>query len=171
MLRTLSLFAAFGLLISLPFQACSQDKSKRPSPPKTATSTVGNGTVTVNYGSPSVKGRTIWGDLVAYDKVWRTGANEATTFETSGDIMVEGKSLPKGKYALFTIPGKEMWTIIFNSESDQWGAYKYDKSKDVLRVEVKPTSADMQEALAIDLDAKSMNIRWDKLQVPVSLSK
>ena len=83
----------------------------------------------------------IWGDLVPYGKVWRTGANEATTFETDKDIMIKEQKLPAGKYALFTIPGETEWTWIFNSVWDQWGAYKYDESKDVLRVKSTPESS------------------------------
>src|SRR6187549_2507951 len=90
------------------------DKSKRPSPPGTATGKVNGATITINYSSPSVKGRKIWGDLVPYGQTWRAGANEATTFETDKEIMVEGKSLPAGKYAFFTIPGEKEWVIIFN---------------------------------------------------------
>ncbi|MDP4131765.1 MAG: DUF2911 domain-containing protein, partial [Bacteroidota bacterium] len=82
------------------------DKSKRPSPPETATGTVGGASISINYSSPSVKGRKIWGGLVPYDKVWRAGANEATIFETDKAIEVEGKNLPAGKYSLFAKPGE-----------------------------------------------------------------
>jgi hypothetical protein len=94
------------------------DKSKRPSPPAQVSEKIGNTTVTIDYSQPGVKGRTIWGDLVPYGKVWRTGANEATTFEVSNDVKVEGKSLPAGKYALFTIPEEDDFsgfTFIFNT--------------------------------------------------------
>ncbi|MEL7237079.1 MAG: DUF2911 domain-containing protein, partial [Chloroflexota bacterium] len=77
-----------------------------PSPRKEMTTMVGDAKVTVNYGSPSVKGRTLWGDLVPYDKVWRTGANEATVFETSADLSISGQTLPAGRYSMFTIPGE-----------------------------------------------------------------
>src|SRR3977135_4309901 len=97
------------------------DKSNRPSPPATASGKVNGATITINYGSPSVKGRQIWGSLVPYDKVWRAGANEATIFETDKDIKVEGKPLHAGKYSLYAIPGEKEWTIIFNSETGQWG--------------------------------------------------
>ena len=91
------------------------DKSKRPSPPETASGTVAGATITINYSSPSVKGRKIWGGLVPYDKVWRAGANEATTFETNKSIKIEGKELPAGKYSLFATPGENEWTVILNS--------------------------------------------------------
>src|SRR6185437_4669611 len=90
------------------------DKSKRPSPPETATGTVGGASISINYSSPSVKGRKIWGGLVPYDKVWRAGANEATIFETNKAIKIEGKDLPAGKYSLFATPGENEWTIILN---------------------------------------------------------
>ncbi|MGE5108655.1 MAG: DUF2911 domain-containing protein, partial [Sphingobacteriales bacterium] len=113
------------------------DKSKRQSPPATATGKVKGATITINYSSPSVKGRKIWGDLVPYDKVWRAGANEATIFETDKDIKVEGKALAKGKYSLYAIPGEKEWTIIFNSATGQWGINRggtttEDPAKDVL---------------------------------------
>src|ERR1051326_726816 len=83
---------------------CQSDKSKRPSPPATATGKVNGATITIDYSSPAVKGRKIWGGLVPYNKIWRTGANEATVFNTDKEISVEGKSLPAGKYSIYTIP-------------------------------------------------------------------
>lgn len=125
--------------------ACGQDdKSKRPSPPAQAKETIASGAViTIDYSQPSVKGRTIGKDLEPMPgKVWRTGANEATVFEVSKPIKVEGKELPAGKYALFTIAGDNEWTIIFNKKSDQWGAYDYKEADDALRVKVKPSKAE-----------------------------
>lgn len=149
----------------------AQDMKKRKSPMQTTNGKAAGSEITITYSSPSVKGRTIWGDLVSYDKVWRTGANEATTFETSEDIMVEGKRLAAGKYALFTIPGEKEWTIIFNTESKQWGAYKYDESKDALRVSAKPMKGEHEEMMMIKLNDDKMIIAWEKLMVPVKLSK
>ena len=91
------------------------------SPPATATGKVNGATITINYSSPGVKGRPIWGALVPYDKVWRAGANAATIFETDKDIKVEGKVLKAGKYSLYAIPGEKEWTMIFNSQTGQWG--------------------------------------------------
>ena len=125
--------------------ACGQDdKSKRPSPPAQAKETITSGAiVTIDYGQPSVKGRTIGKDLEPMPgKVWRTGANEATVFEVNKDVKVEGQNLPAGKYALFTIAGDNEWTIIFNKEAKQWGAYDYKESQDALRVKVKPAKAE-----------------------------
>ncbi|RMG72406.1 MAG: DUF2911 domain-containing protein, partial [Bacteroidetes bacterium] len=97
---------------------------------------IGTAEITINYGSPAAKGRTLWGDLVPYGAVWRTGANEATTFTVSQDVTIEGQTLPAGTYSLFTIPGESDWTIIFNKTAEQWGAYEYDEAADALRVKV-----------------------------------
>ena len=160
---------AFLALFAVAFTAqmhAQEDKSKRPSPPATAEGNIGGAAIAVNYSSPAVKGRTVWGGLVPYGEIWRTGANEATTFETSTDIKVEGQSLPAGRYALFTIPTQDGWTIVFNSEADQWGAYRYNKDKDVLRVEVKPSeSAEMNERLKFNVGEDNVSLHWDKLSV------
>src|SRR5690606_24958773 len=136
--------------------ACGQDdKSKRPSPPVQAKETLASGAVvTIDYGQPSVKGRTIGKDLEPMPgKVWRTGANEATTFDVSKSVKVEGKDLPAGKYSLFTIAGDGEWTIIFNKNANQWGAYSYKESEDALRVKVKPSkAAQFAEKLTFNVD-------------------
>lgn len=141
------------------------DKSKRKSPPMEATGMAGNVSITVNYSAPSVNGRKIFGDLVPYNEVWRTGANEATTFEVSKNVMIEGQELPAGKYGLFTIPGEDKWTIVFNSVWDQWGGYNYDSEKDVLRVEVMPKKLDepveqMKIAVSEKDGASMVAIKW-----------
>src|ERR1051325_294140 len=130
------------VLVTIGEKAQKEDKSKRPSPPAKVTETTNNGVaITIDYSQPSVKNREIGKEIAPYGQVWRTGANEATTFEVSKDVKVEGKSLPAGKYGLFTIPNKEEWVIIFNKTPNQWGAYKYAEADDVLRVNVKPTKA------------------------------
>ena len=152
-----------------------QDKSKRASPPETAKGTVAGATITIDYSSPAVKGRKIWGDLVPYDKVWRLGANEATIFETSKDIMVEGKKLPAGKYSLYAIPGENEWTFIFNSKTGQWGikmdgSTTEDPANDVLRVTAKPAkSSSFNERMKIVVDKKGFTFEWENLKVPVSI--
>jgi hypothetical protein len=152
------------------------DKSNRPSPPGTATGKVKGATITINYSSPAVKGRQIWGSLVPYEKVWRAGANEATIFETNKAIKVEGKSLAAGKYSLYAIPGEKQWTFIFNSETGQWGIKQTgetteDPAKDVLRVTVKPVkSASFKERLSYAVDKKGFALLWENLKVPVSIN-
>jgi hypothetical protein len=158
------IFLAAILLTS--FTACAQ--GNRASPATTANGKVGDANITINYSAPSVKGRTIWGELVPYGKVWRAGANEATTFETSKDITVEGKKLPAGKYSLFAVPGENQWQIVFNSQTGQWGT-QHDASKDVLTVNVKPRAGSMNERLLYDVNGKGFSIKWDKLEVPVSI--
>ena len=158
------LFAALFLGLAPSFG--QDDKSQRPSPPAQAKAVVGGKTITIDYSQPAVKGRKIWGDLVPYGKTWRTGANETTTFEVSDDVMVEGKSLPKGKYALFTIPGEKEWIIIFN-KTIAWGDYSYKEADDVLRVKVAwKHAADFHERFTIDMnDQGTVSLLWEKIQV------
>jgi hypothetical protein len=143
--------------------ACAQQP--KASPTSKATGKAGNANITITYGQPSVKGRVIFGDLVPYGKVWRTGANEATIFETDSDIMVEGKKLPVGKYALFTIPGEKTWTIIFNKTWNQWGSFKYKQEDDVLRVEAKPQACPMTELMTFNVANNKVMLAWDKTAV------
>jgi hypothetical protein len=125
--------------------------------------------VTMEYGRPKVKGRIIWGDLVPYDKIWRSGANEATTFTIDKDITVEEKNLAAGTYGLFTIPGKEEWTIIFNKVANQWGAMRYDEGQDALRVKVKPAAAEHMEEMTFLIEGNKVVLRWEKLSVPFEI--
>ena len=124
--------------------SAQQDKSTRPSPPVIVTQEISSGAViNIDYSQTSVKGRTIGKDLEPINgKIWRTGANEATVFETSKAVTINGKNLPAGKYALFTISGDENWTIIFNKTWKQWGAFSYKETDDALRVSVKAQKAE-----------------------------
>ena len=128
-------------------------------------------TITIHYSKPSVKGRTIWGALVPYDSVWRAGANEATTFETDKDIKIEDQLLPAGKYGFFLLPRKNgAWTAIFNKVAKQWGAFKYDSTKDQLRVEVKVKTVDQPvETLNYQITRKGFSLNWERISVPVSV--
>ncbi len=125
--------------------------------------------LTVNYGSPSVKGRKLWGELVPYGEVWRTGANEATSITLSKDMKIQGKDLPAGKYGLFTIPAEDgKWTVIFNSQANQWGAYDYKADKDVLRVNATAeTRAEVSETMDFVMENGKLVLRWDKLGLPI----
>jgi hypothetical protein len=163
------LFALAALLWASASQA-QDTPANRPSPPATATGKVGASTVTVNYGSPSVKGRPVWGELVPYDQVWRAGANEATTIEFTKPVKVEGKELAAGKYGFFTIPGKDEWTVIFNKVPNQWGAFKYDEKQDALRVKAKPRkAASPSERLVYDVTGKGLVLRWENLELPIAM--
>ncbi|MCI4671703.1 MAG: DUF2911 domain-containing protein [Bacteroidia bacterium] len=134
---------------------------------------IGDATLAVTFGSPKVKGRTIWGELVKYGKVWRMGANEATTLETSADIMVNGAGpLPAGKYAVFAVPAEEgNWKLVFNSEAEQWGAYNKDDAKDVLSVDAKPEmKEDVTEGLTFAIDGDKLVMMWEKLSLPITIA-
>jgi hypothetical protein len=160
-----------SFLLVLTISAVSaQDKPK--SPARTLTGKVGEANLSIEYNAPSVRGRAIWGELVPYDQVWRTGANEATKFKVDQAIKVEGKTLEAGEYALFTIPGETSWTIIFNKDPKQWGAYKYKEDMDALRVEVKPAkSSQLQEEMTFKLDGGSVHLVWEFLHVPFTVSQ
>lgn len=145
---------------------------QRPSPLNTKEGNAGGKTIKVQYGSPAVKGRTIWGDLVPYNVVWRTGANEATYIDLAEGITVEGKALAAGKYSLFTIPKESgAWTVIFNSDWNlEHGHFQHKEKNDVLRVEVQPQwETSSQENLTIDVEAPGLVIRWEKLTLPVAI--
>lgn len=145
-------------------------KEARPSPADSVSGKIGDANIKINYSSPSVKGRKIWGELVPYNKVWRAGANEATTFQTDKEIKVEGKPLPAGKYAFFAIPGEKEWTIIFNKVANQWGAFNYDASKDVITAIVHPRNSNsMQERLSYGITQQGIVLKWENLEVPVSI--
>ena len=176
-------------------------KPIRPSQKASVMQTFGVTDVTITYSRPGVKGRTIWGDasaemasrapgeatldnqnerkpgepIVPYNHIWRAGANEATLFQVTDDVLVNGQPLKAGSYSLHTIPGKEEWTIIFNSDPGQWGSFAYDSKKDVLRVKTKPqTSADSQEWLSYTIEpvgpsSARVNLRWEKLTVPFTV--
>lgn len=163
-------------LLCIAGSVCAQgDKASRPSPPATASGKVGDATITISYSSPSVKGRKIWGELVPYGKVWRAGANEATLFETDKSIKIEGKELPAGTYSIYAIPGETEWQIIFNTETGQWGVKRggdtsRDATKDKLVVIVKPVkSAAMNEKLLYSVSGKGFVLKWENLEVPVSI--
>jgi len=113
-------------------------KKKSLSPHTFAMNMIGGAHIHIDYSSPSTRGRIIFGGLLAYDEVWQSGAHQATWFETNKDLILEGNVLKAGKYGLFTIPSKDEWTVIFNSNWDQHGKDEYDAKEDVLRFKVKP---------------------------------
>ncbi|SFB31002.1 DUF2911 domain-containing protein [Algoriphagus aquimarinus] len=151
----------------------AEASESRPSPLMVKEGQISGKAFKVQYGSPAVKGRELWGDLVPYNVVWRTGANEASYVVLSEDMTVEGKKLPAGKYSLFTIP-KETgpWTVIFNSEWDlEHGHFQYDEKNDVLRVDVNPVWEESnQEGLMMDIKSPGLVIRWEKLKLPITIN-
>jgi len=138
------------------------------------TQTVGLTDIKIDYSRPAVKGRVIWGGLVPYDQVWRTGANEATQISFSDDVTINGQALPKGTYSLHTIPGKDSWTIAFNKVAKQWGSFSYDAKEDALRVTAKPEKAPFTELMEFDFpqvtgDNAVVAIRWENVSVPFTV--
>ena len=162
--KTLAILA-LSLLVVFAAEA-QKDKSKRKSPPAQISKEVDGTTITIDYSRPSKRGRKIFGGLEDYGKVWRTGANESTWIEFSDDVEIEGESLAAGKYGLFTIPGEDEWTIIFNKKWDGWGAYEYNADDDVLRVNVKPEKTEPTEVFTIDIaENGDVSLLWDETQV------
>jgi hypothetical protein len=151
------------------------DDPTRVSPNMNLSTDIGSMHVSLEWGAPSVRGRLLTGGLISTYKVWRTGANEATVIQFDSDVLIEGERLPAGTYSLFTIGGKKKWTIIFNEEYQQWGAFTYDRKKDVLRVKVEPGTGDMTEQLLFELESVGenealMHIRWGTIAVAVSVA-
>jgi len=197
--RFTRLVAAAALaLCAAPALVRAQVRTPRPSPKASVMQTIGVTDVTITYSRPGVKGRRIWGDppagaaagtatlddararpkdaaIVPFGHVWRTGANEATTFTVTDDVLVNGQPLKAGTYSLHTIPGASEWTVIFNSDPGQWGSFQYDEKKDVLRVKTRPQpSADTQEWLAFSIEPAGESsarvvLRWEKLTVPFTV--
>lgn len=145
------------------------------SPSSTLKQQVGFTTIEINYSRPSMRGRAIFGGLAPYGEIWRTGANAATTITFSTPVKVEGADVPAGTYELFTIPGKQEWTVIFHKNLKEWGAYSYKPADDVARVVVKPVAlAAPQETFTIAIDqirddSATLNLIWEKTCVPVKL--
>jgi len=137
--------------------------------------TIGLTQIKVDYYTPGVKDREIWGKLVPFGQVWRTGANEATIVTFSDDVTVQGEKLAAGTYSLFTIPEThDNWTIIFNKKLNQWGAFEYDPGEDALRVPVQAIPDDFHETLFFsftDIKANSgyLNLNWEKIRIPIRI--
>jgi len=203
MISLKNLYASiFALLVLCSAQVAQAQapavRLPRPSQKATVMQTIGVTDVTITYSRPGVKGRKIWGDppataatgtatlddssarakdapIVPYGHVWRTGANEATMFAVTDDVLINGQKLPAGTYSLHTIPGRDEWTIIFNSDAGQWGSFSYDQKKDVLRVKAKPqAAAENQEWLSFGVPEVTPNsarvvLRWEKIAVPFTV--
>jgi hypothetical protein len=189
------------VIVSAVVAVAAQVRTPRPSQKASVMQTIGVTDVTITYHRPGVKGRTIWGEptaeqkakvsgeatldnqlerpkdavIVPWGHIWRTGANEATMFEITDDVLINGQKLAAGKYSLHTVPTKDEWTIVFNGTSNQWGSFDYDPAKDTLRVKAKPvTATEPQEWLQFTIDpindnSARVNIRWEKLTVPFTV--
>ena len=197
--NSVSLFAILFVLGS-GISVLAQVSTPRPSQKASVMQRVGVTDITITYSRPGVKGRKIWGDplpeqakvtgeatldnqnerpagapIVPYGHVWRAGANEATQFVVTDDVLINGQKLAAGSYSLHTIPTKDEWTIVFNGTANQWGSFDYDAAKDTLRVKVKPQSlTENQEWLEytfdpVTEDSAQVNIRWEKISVPFTV--
>lgn len=168
----LSLIVAWAVVV-----AAQQDKSKRPSPPAQATWDLGGGkSVTIDYGSPRVKGRKIYGELVPFGQVWRTGANEATALVTPMDLTVGGTSVPAGSYTIFTIPSKDKWTLIISKKTGEWGTDYPGQANDLARVDMKVSSLPASvENFTISFEktgnGANLNIDWETTRASVAVAK
>lgn len=176
MKSTASLFLCLLLvgLISQPATAQERgNEEARVSPNATVSQTIGTTEVLVTYGRPGVRDRDIFGGLVAFDEVWRTGANESTVIVLSDDVWIEGEEVPEGTYSIYTVPGEDEWSIIIN-EKLSWGT-QYDESMDFARVTVEPEESFNVEQMMIYFENISENegelvIHWDDTKVPVTIS-
>ena len=201
----LTLAILFTFTCAAPYTSAQQPplaiKPLRPSQKASVMQTIGVTDITITYSRPPVKGRTIFADapasmearakgeatldnqnerkpgepIVPYNHIWRAGANEATMFAVTDDVLINGQPLKAGTYSLHTVPGKDEWTVIFNSDAGQWGSFTYDDKKDVLRVKTKPQMvSDNQEWLMYSFDpvtenSATVNIRWEKVRVPFTV--
>ncbi len=172
-----SSFAAFGILLVAATRVHAQAAPElpQPSPHARVEQRVGLTDFAVDYSSPGVKGRKIWGGLVPYDQLWRTGANASTTFKASRDFTFGGTVVPAGTYSVFTIPGKKTWTVILNSNLKVAVTQGYDQKDDVARVSVEPQSAPSRERLAFEFsdttdDSTRLDLDWEKLRVSVPIT-
>ncbi|MGI9067571.1 MAG: DUF2911 domain-containing protein [Pyrinomonadaceae bacterium] len=204
-LKRLYIFSFALLLIALgaaqyaSAQAPPPVRVPRPSQKASVMQTIGVTDVSITYSRPGVKGRRIWGDptpaqtakgeatldnqnlrpkdaaIVPWGHAWRTGANEATQFVVTDEVLINGQKLPAGSYSLHTVPTKDEWTVIFNSVANQWGSFDYDAAKDTLRVKVKPEwVSENREWLEYTIDpvtdnTAQVNIRWEKVRVPFTV--
>src|SRR6476620_4360384 len=198
--RSFVFLFATAFVLSCVSAAMSQVVTPRPSQKASVMQIIGVTDVTITYSRPGVKGRKIWGDplpeqantkgeatlddqnvrpkdapIVPWGHAWRTGANEATQFVVTDDVLINGQKLAAGSYSLHTIPTKDEWTIVFNGTANQWGSFSYDPAKDTLRVKAKPQWLnDSEELLTYSFDpvtddSAQVNIRWEKISVPFTV--
>ena len=167
--------AVCGSVSLLSSQAMSQPELPRPSPAAKVSQVIGLTEVSVEYSSPAVKNRKIWGGLVPYDQMWRTGANQATKISFSKDVVFAGKPVPAGSYALFTIPSKGTWTVVLNKKADQAGTGRdYKAELDLLRVQLPTKAAPFRERMTFLFadftdDEAALNLEWERLRLSIPI--
>ena len=151
--------------------AAAPKNAPQSSPFASVTQRIGANDVTISYHRPGVKGRKIWGELVPSGQIWRAGANEATTISFTEDVTIEDQPLRAGTYSFFAVPGEKEWTLVFNREVKQWGAFEYKEAKDALRVKVVPRPGPFEEWLSYRFRDLTLNsavavLSWEKLEIP-----
>jgi hypothetical protein len=167
---------AAAAIVALSFATAAHAEDKRASPHADVTAALAGKKITVSYGRPYMKGRAIFGGLVPWGQVWRTGADEATTFTTEADVVIGGLKVPKGEYALFTIPTEKQWTLVLNKTAKQWGAFKHDAKQDLGRVPMTVASTDKPvEQFTIELvpagKQLTLKLSWDKTVASVAIAQ
>jgi len=176
-MHRLAVFLTLLILTLTTLGFAQQDKSKRPSPPAQAQCKLSDGkTITVDYSSPRAKGRKIFGELVPYGEVWRTGANEATTFVTTAALTAGSVSVPAGSYTIFTVPNQDKWTLIINKKTGEWGIpYKYE-ADELGRADMKASATSSPvENFTISFhqmgNGCTLNMSWEKTQASIELKE
>ncbi|WP_214069966.1 DUF2911 domain-containing protein [Mucilaginibacter sp. dw_454] len=175
MKKAFLLKAIAGFAVALLISTVSFAQKKAPLSPRDSTSGVVHGAhISINYGAPSVRNRKIYGGLVPFDKTWRAGANEATTFTTDKNVTIGGKTLPAGKYSVFATPGQKEWKIIFNSQLGEWGIKNNgdandDPAKDVVVATVTPKSVPMTERMKYTVTKTGFDLVWETTAVSVTV--
>ncbi len=160
------------MALEMPARAANEI---RPSPNAGTSQAIGMTEIHITYGRPGVKGRTVYGGLEPYGQVWRAGANEATVFKTTHDVLINGEMLPSGVYGFFAIPDPDGWTLIFDSRADQWGAFDYSEKTDVLRVTATPETGAHKEWLEYSFEnltdsSATAVLHWGTTRVPFTIS-
>lgn len=177
-MKRLLILIAFTLTASAQYKSGSQTvllDLPRTSPRAVVTQRIGLSDLTIVYHRPQAKGRTIFGDAVPYDRVWRAGANDNTTIELTDPTTIEGQTLPAGIYGVHMIPGRSEWTMIFSKNSTSWGSFSYDEKEDALRVKVKPVEAPFRETMTYEFtdltpDTATLSLAWERVAVPLHVS-
>ena len=160
-LSSLASVTTLAVVLATPVALAERaDDTNRKSKNGKVTADVGGVEVTVEYGRPKVRDRAIFGGLVKYDEVWRTGADEATVISVSGDVVIGGETVPAGRYALFSIPSAEKWTFIVNENADQWGSYEYSSSQDLVRVDAEPMQGSPTEEMTFTIEDGKVMLHW-----------